>query len=132
VRFLGADVLEPRALQYAEVERFVADVAPAGLARVRALLAILAMRGGRRERWALVATARELDALVRDVASTRPARRGRSAVDPDDAVLHAFALLGFYESRSAAGGDDVRDRYAAGIVAHWRERTAHQIVYAAV
>lgn len=133
VRFLGTDVLEPRALQFAEVERFAADVAPGRLPRVRELLATLAMRGrGPRDRRALVAAARELDALVRDVASSRAARRGRSAVDPDDAVLHAFALLGFYQSRSAAGGDGLRERYSAAIVAHWRDRTAHRIAYATV
>ncbi|WP_162605392.1 erythromycin esterase family protein [Jiangella ureilytica] len=132
VRFLGADVLEPRALQYAELERFAADVAPARLPRTRELLATLAMRGGPRDRRALVAAARELDALVRDVASTRAARRGRSTVDPGDAVLHAFALLGFYESRSAAGGDELRERYAADIVTHWQDRTGHRIVHATV
>lgn len=144
VRFLGTDVLELRALQYAELHRFVADVAPARLRRVRELLTMLAMRGTPQEHLAwyrnaisaverqpLIAAARELDALVRDVADSRAARRGRSAVDPDDAVLHAFALLGFYESGTAAGGDALRDRYAADLVTTWRELTGHRIVHIA-
>lgn len=144
VRFLGADVLEPRALQYAELERFVADVAPARLRPARELLATLAMHGSPQEhlvwyrnrlteveRQPLIAAARELDALVRDVAATGAARRGRSAVDPADAVMHAFALLGFHESGSAAGGDDLRDRYVADIVTAWHDRTGQRIVYGA-
>lgn len=143
VRFLGAGVLEPRSLQYAELHRFVAEVAPARLRRAGELLMTLAMRGtpqvhrswytdvlSEAERQPLVAAARELDALVREVADSRAARRRRCAVDPDDAVLHAFALLGFHECGSAAGGH-LRDRYATGIVTAWRERTGHEVVRSA-
>ncbi|WP_162606104.1 erythromycin esterase family protein [Jiangella aurantiaca] len=145
VRFLGADVLELRALQYDEIERFAAAVVPDRLPRVRELLGALALRGTPQEhlvwykyrltedeRQPLVAAARELHEMVRDAAASRAARRRRAAVDPDDAVLHAFALLGFYESGSAAGvRDDLRDRYVAGVVTAWHERTGHRIVYSA-
>ncbi|MBB5789314.1 erythromycin esterase family protein [Jiangella mangrovi] len=143
VRFLGADVLELRSLQYDELERFAAEVAPARLPRVRELLATLAMRGTpsehrvwyrsfltEEERRPLVAAARELDALVRDIAGSRAARRGRPAVAPADAVLHAFALLGFHEAGSAAGGEDVRARFAAGLLAQWEDWTGQRVARA--
>lgn len=145
VRFLGADVLELRALQYDEIERFAAAIAPDRLRRIRELLTTLALRGTPQqhlvwykyrltedERLPLVAAARELYDLVRDAAASRAARRSRTGVDPGDAVLHALALLGFYDSGTAAGvAEDVRDRYVADLVTAWYERTGHRIVYSA-
>ncbi|WP_116950830.1 erythromycin esterase family protein [Jiangella endophytica] len=141
VRFLGVGVLEPRVTQHVELHRFVAAVAPDRLPRAHELLTALALRGTPREHGAwyahrltederrpLVAAAREMHDLVRDLAASRAARRGRPVVDPDDAVLHAFALRGFYES-GAAGGGTLRDRYVAGLITAWHERTGHRIVY---
>ena len=139
VRFLGADVREPRVLQHVELHRFVAAVAPDRLPRAHELLTTLALRGTPQEHAAryaeltaderrpLVAAARELHDLVGDVAASRAAHRGRPVVDPVDAVLHAVALLGFHESGPA--GDDLRDRYVAGILTTWHEASGHRIVY---
>lgn len=137
VRFVGADVLEPRVLQHVELHQFVAHAARELLPRTHELLLRLALRGtpqehaawyrhlAEDERRPLVAAARELYDLVGDVAGRRAARRGRPVVDADDAVLHALALLGFHET----GSGDLRDRYVAGIVASWQRRTGHRVVY---
>ncbi|WP_053202272.1 erythromycin esterase family protein [Jiangella muralis] len=143
VRFVGADVLEPRILQHIELHQFVAAAAPDLLPRAHELLLTLALRGTPQEHAAwyrhhltederrpLVAAARELHELVSDVARRRVARRGRPIVDADDAVLHALALLGFHETGSAdAVAGDLRDRYVAAIVTAWQRRTGHRVVY---
>lgn len=141
VRFVGADVLEPRVLQHVELHQFVAAAAPDRLPRTHELLTMLALRGTPQEHAAwyrhrltederrpLIVAARELYELVSDVAGRRSARRGRPIVDADDAVLHALALLGFHEAGSGDGGD-VRDRYVADIVTAWQRRTGHRVVY---
>jgi erythromycin esterase len=138
VRFLGADVLEPRPVQFDEIRRYVADVAPRRRQELEAHLAPIDWRGDPFEQlgWytgltaaaqrAVIAHARAVDRLVRTV------RAGSSAVSRADAVQHAHALLGFYEA-NGPGGDaaDVRDRYIAEIVDRWRHRTGHRVIYSA-
>jgi erythromycin esterase len=135
VRFLGADVLELRPIQFDEIRRHVADVAPGQREDLEAHLAPIDWRGDPFTQlgWytqltaaaqrMVIAHAREVDDLVRALPA------GSSAVSRADAVQHAHALLGFYEAYGPDGdADDVRDRYVTAIINRWRDRTGHRYV----
>jgi erythromycin esterase len=68
--------------------------------------------------------------VVSDLVRSIPT--GPSAVDHDDAVQHAHALLGFYHANGPGGdADDIRDRYITAIIDRWRHRTRHRVIYSA-
>ncbi|TMR01838.1 erythromycin esterase family protein [Actinomadura soli] len=61
-----------------------------------------------------------------------PRGPGRSQVSWDDAVQHARALVGWYESYTTAGDEqNTRERYIARFIETWRRRTGHRVVYSA-
>ena len=138
VRFLGADVLELRPVQFDEIRRYVAELAPDRREELEAHLAPIDWRGDPFTQlgWytqltaatqrAVIAHARAVSDLVRSIPT------GPSAVDHDDAVQHAHALLGFYHA-NGPGGDaaDLRDRYITAIIDRWRHRTGHRVIYSA-
>jgi erythromycin esterase len=141
VRFLGADVLELRPVQYDELRHHVAEVAPGRLAELERHLDPIKLRGSvwwEHLSWYLardftdelkrpyIEHARAAYELVRSL-------RGRGkTVERDDAVQHAHAILGFYESYTKAGDkNDVRDRYVSEILLAWRRRTGHRVIYSA-
>jgi len=138
VRFLGADVLELRPIQFDEIRRHVADVAPDQREDLEAHLAPIDWRGDpftqlgwytqlpAAEQRMVIAHAGAVDDLVRALPA------GSAAVSRADAVQHAHALLGFYEAYGPDGdADDVRDRYVTAIINRWRDRTGHRLVYSA-
>jgi erythromycin esterase len=138
VRFLGADVLELRPVQFDEIRRYVAEVASDRHEELEAHLAPIDWRGDpftqlgwytqltAAEQRAVIAHARAVSDLVRSIP-TSP-----SAVDRDDAVQHAHALLGFYHANGPGGdADDIRDRYITAIIDRWRQRTGHRVIYSA-
>jgi erythromycin esterase len=138
VRFLGADVLELRPIQFDELRRYVADVAPDRREDLEAHLAPIDWRGDpftqlgwytqlpAVEQRAVIAHARAVYHLVRTVPT------GPSVVSRDDAVQHAHALLGFYQAYGPGGdADDLRDRYITAIINRWRQRTGHRVIYSA-
>jgi erythromycin esterase len=138
VRFLGADVLELRPVQFDEIRRYVAEVAPDRREELEAQLAPIDWRGDpftqlgwytqltAAEQRAVIAHARAVSDLVRSIPT------GPSAVDHDDAVQHAHALLGFYHANGPGGdADDIRDRYITAIIDRWRRRTGHRVIYSA-
>jgi erythromycin esterase len=138
VRFLGADVLELRPIQFDELRRHVADVAPDQREDLEAHLAPIDWRG---DPFAQLGWYTQLTAAgqrvviahagaVYDLVRAIPA--GSSAVSRADAVQHAHALLGFYEAYGPDGdADDLRDRYVTAIINRWRHRTGHRLVYSA-
>lgn len=129
LRFLGADVLQLREVQFTELEAYVAAVAPERSAELGAQLEPLKMRGGpgqhlgeyqemdagrQRE---LIAHARAVHALI----ASLPART--AGIDPFTARMHAYTLRGFYEANSRDGDAiDLRERYIVDIIGHWRHR----------
>ena len=138
VRFLGADVLELRPVQFDELRRYVAEVAPDRRGDLEAHLAPIDWRGDPfaqlawytqlepAEQRRVIAHAGAVDDLVR---ATPP---GASVVGRADAVQHAHALLGFYEAYGPSrDADDRRDRYITAIINRWRQRTGHRLVYSA-
>ncbi|MFI0410042.1 erythromycin esterase family protein [Actinomadura sp. 3N508] len=156
VRFLGADVLELRQRLYDEIRVYVRDVAPDRYAELDGHLTEIAMRGGHRDHliWyndpdftdelkrPYIDHARAVLDLVRRTdpgraAGSGPGRSagsglGRAAVSWGDAVQHAVALVGWYESYTTAGDRrDTRERYIARFIESWRRRTGHRIVYSA-
>lgn len=138
VRFLGADVLQLRALLYDELRSYVADVAPERVPDLERHLHPIRFRNSPYEHRAWYASQteqrkRELVAHARavyDLACELPT--GQSRVDREDAVQHAHAILGFHDSNTATGmAQDLRDRYIVEIIARWRLRTRHRIIYSA-
>jgi erythromycin esterase len=136
VRFLGADVVEVRPVQFDELRRYVADLAPDRRDDLEAHLAPIDWRGTpfaqlgwylqlpAAEQREVIAHARAVHDLVRAVPA------GPSAVGRDDAVQHAHALLGFYEGYGPDGdANDLRDRYVTAIIDRWRRRTGRRVVY---
>ncbi|HZB60382.1 MAG TPA: erythromycin esterase family protein [Actinomycetota bacterium] len=109
VRFLGADVLELRPIQFDEIRRHVADVAPGQREDLEAHLAPIDWRGDPFTQlgWytqltaaaqrMVIAHAHEVDDLVRALPA------GSSAVSRADAVQHAHALLGFTRRTAPTG-----------------------------
>lgn len=78
------------------------------------------------EKQAVIAHARAVHDLVRRLGG------GTSSVSRYDAVQHAYAILGFYESNTDAGdAGDLRDRYVADTITSWRRRTGHRMIYSA-
>ncbi|TDD25858.1 erythromycin esterase family protein [Actinomadura sp. KC06] len=140
VRFLGADILELRPVLYDEIRAYVKDVAPHRYTELDGHLTEIAMRGGPQQHlvWyndpdftdelkrPYIEHARAVLDLVRRVGP------GRSPVSWDDAVQHAQALVGWYESYTTAGDrQDTRERYIARFIETWRRRTGHRIAYSA-
>ncbi|MQA95994.1 MAG: hypothetical protein GEV11_15565 [Streptosporangiales bacterium] len=109
VRFLGADVLQLREVQFTELKRYVADVAPERSAALSTHLDPLRIQGspGRHVGWyrqldpadqqELIGHARAVRRLIDEVPD------GSSAVGRFDVVMHAFTLAGFYESNTRDG-----------------------------
>lgn len=140
VRFLGSDSLELRQVQYDEITQFVADVAPERSAELAGHLRSIAIRGSMREHFGWYLDPEFTDELkqpyieharsVYELLCALPS--GASSVDREDAVQHAYAILGFYDSYTAAGEqDDRRDAYVAETVRRWQRRTGHRLVYSA-
>lgn len=136
VRFLGADVLELRPVQFGEIRRYVADLAPDRREELEAHLAPIDLRGAPFTQfgWYAQLTAAEQRTViahagaVHDLVRAVPA--GPSAVSRDDAAQHAHALLGFYEANGPGGdANDVRDQYVTAIIDRWRQRTGHRVIY---
>lgn len=138
VRFLGADVVEVRSVQYSEIRRYVADVAPARLSELESHLGPIDWRGDtwphlqwyqgltEPEKHVVLRHARAVSTLVSEVG-------GRSEIASADAQQHALAIVGFHEAYSARGDAmDARDRNIARILTDWRRRTGHRIAYCAV
>lgn len=136
VRFLGADIIALRQILFDELKKYVSDVAPDRLAELHDQLYPLRIRDNpdwhtfwyiqrpESEKQELIAHARAVEALVRQLPD------GRSSIDRDDAVQHAHAMLGFYDSYTEAGNrDDLRDRYVMEILLQWQRRTRHRVIY---
>jgi erythromycin esterase len=136
VRFLGADVLELRPVQFDEIRRHVADVAPERRDDLEIHLAPIDWHGDpfAQLAWYTQLTAAQqrrviahANAVYDLVRATPP---GSSVVSWADAVQHAHALLGFYQAYGPDGdADDIRDRYVTAIINRWRHRTGHRIIY---
>jgi erythromycin esterase len=138
VRFLGADVLELRPVQFDEIRRYVADLAPHRRDDLEAHLAPIDWRGSPFAQlgWYLQLPAAEQRQLIAHAGAVydlvRAIPAGPSAVSRDDAEQHAHALLGFYQAYGPDGdADDLRDRYVTAIIDRWRQRTGHRLVYSA-
>lgn len=140
VRFLGADVVQMRAFLFDEITRYVLDVAPERAEDLRADLYPIRMRGEpgehlawyfdptrtEDERHQLLAHARAVYDLVRQLPD------GPSTITREDAVQHAYSLVGFYDMYTEVGkATDSRDHYMVGLIDAWRRRTGHRIVFGA-
>jgi erythromycin esterase len=136
VRFLGADVLELRPVQFDEIRRYVADLAPHRRDDLEAHLTPLDWRGdpftqlawytqlAAAQQRRIIAHASAVYDLVRAIPT------GASAVSRDDAFQHAHALLGLYQAYGPEGDShDLRDRYVSEIIDRWRRRTGHRLIY---
>ncbi|NBE97504.1 erythromycin esterase family protein [Nonomuraea sp. KC401] len=138
VRFLGADVMEVRAIPFDEVRRYVKDVAPGRLKELDRDLRPIRYRGTLEAHfgWYFKQSPKQQRELVRHARAVKelvdglPA--GMSRIDLDDAVQHATTILGFYESYAeqiAEAPEPVRDQYIADLIDGWQRRTGHRIVY---
>jgi erythromycin esterase len=136
VHFLGADVVQLRAVLFEEVRQYVKDVAPARLEELNRHLQPIRYRGEGHFMWYFQ---QPLEARRRFVEHARAARKlvsslpaGTSRVDRDYAMQHANAIVGFYETyleQIAEVSSPVRDRYIADIIGWWHRRTGQKIVY---
>lgn len=138
VRFLAADVVQLRDLQFTELERHVAAVEPSLTPVLMAHLEPLRIQHtpGYQIYWyrqlshqaqhELVSHARAVLDLVHQLPN-RP-----STVCAQDAEMHALTLVGFYESYTREGErTDVRDAYIAQILHGWRRTHRRRIIYSA-
>ena len=138
VRFAGADVIQLRQLQYDELERYVADVAPDRLTQLREHLDPLRIQttpgahvGAYRslspeEQHPLIEHARAVDRLVCRLPG------GTSSVDRFEARMHALTLRGFYEAYGPGGEEtDVRARYVVAILDRWLATHPRPAIYSA-
>lgn len=138
VRFLGADVLQLRAVQFEEVERYVGEESPGHLARVRRMLAFLRIRTSPGEQigWfsglspteqaTVVRTARHLVRTIHSVVGDDRSARGF------EAQMHALTILGFYEAYTPDGRrTDRRDQWIADLLGRWHRRHRTPIAYSA-
>jgi erythromycin esterase len=137
VRFLG-DVLELRPVQFDEIRRYVADVAPDQREDLEAHLVPIDWRGDPFAQlgWYTSLTAAEQRRVIAHASAVydlvRAIPAGSSVVSRGDAVQHAHALLGFYEAYGPDGdADDIRDRYVTAIINRWQHRTGHLVIYSA-
>ncbi|WP_084964890.1 erythromycin esterase family protein [Thermoactinospora rubra] len=135
VRFLGPDVMELRALPFTEVRRHVRSAAPELMKELDRHLDPIRFRGSSQAHFGWYfqqpPTARRQFILharaVAKLVSSLPPGPSR-----DEAVQHAQAILGFYESHAediVKAKAPIRDRYIADFVGGWRSRTNHKIVY---
>ncbi|HEX4818222.1 MAG TPA: erythromycin esterase family protein [Nonomuraea sp.] len=135
VRFLGPDVMELRALPFTEVRRHVGSVAPERMKELDRHLHPIRFRGSPQAHFGwyfqqspeakrqFIVHARAVTALV----SSLPPGHGR-----DEAIQHARAIAGFYESHAedtVKAKAPIRDRYIADIIGAWQRRTGHRVVY---
>lgn len=139
VRFLGADVVQLREVQFTELERYVARVAPSESDRLGRHLDPLRIHEwgpGYHIQWyrsqspdvqqSLIDHARAVKDLI-DELPDRPSGIARTDVD-----LHALSLLGFYESYTDQGFvDDIRTAYIVRIINRWRQSQPCRMVYSA-
>ncbi len=138
VRFLGADVVQLREVQFTELEQHVAAVDPARTPALLRHLEPLRIQDnpGFHIYWyrqlspavqqELIGHARAVNDIVRRLP------RRPSPVSVQDAALHALTLLGFYESYTADGErTDTRDAYIAEILRRWRRTHRDPIIYSA-
>ncbi|NEE02515.1 erythromycin esterase family protein [Phytoactinopolyspora halotolerans] len=136
VRFVGADVVQLRPVQFDELQRYVDHAAPdQGQALARHLWELRIRDNHVRwyreqpaaEQQRLITHARAVQDLVRRVPIEAAAPVSRLDVD-----LHALALLGFYES-STENGDmqDLRDLYITLIIERWRANDPRPMIYSA-
>lgn len=138
LRFLGADVLQLREVQFTELEEYVADVAPHLKRRLATHLDPLrigdqgpgyhvywyAYQLDQAQQRELIQHARAVDRLAKHL----PLRRSRIARAV--AEMHAFTLRGYYEAYSVDGrAADIREQYAADILGRWHRLTGDRIVY---
>ncbi|RJL35937.1 erythromycin esterase family protein [Bailinhaonella thermotolerans] len=140
VRFVGADVMELRAIPFDEVTRYVRDVAPGRLAELRRHLDPIAYRGTPEDhfRWYFGQSEEARKGFAEDaravVALVTSLPEGPSRIGREDAVRHARSILGFYESyveRLEDVAAPVRDRHIARILTEWQGRTGHRVAYGA-
>lgn len=139
VRFLGADVVQLREVQFTELKSYVAQVAPHEsdtLDRHLAMLRIHDLGPGYHIQWYLDQSPEAQQSLidharaVKNLIDRLPDRA--SEIARLDVDLHALSLLGFYESYTDQGFvDDTRTAYIVRIINRWRQRQPYRMVYSA-
>lgn len=138
VRFVGADVVQVRDLQFRELLEHVATVEPGLLLDLERHLNPLRIQGdpGYHVYWYMTQTAEVQAQLVEHARAVHRLVAGLpnrpSPVSRWEAQMHARALLGFYESWTAEGqARDLRETYIAAILTEWARESGHRVAYSA-